>query len=356
MKNQKTHDVLTICSQCAKKYVVQQDDNFPLCCGKETLELAEPQSKQFGEPTPAKLAKINRLAKRQLSKDEVFTFEGKLCGDMIIPNRHVKLEKPLLEAFKQNAIEGVSMLLDHSWSGFFGRPKAAIPYGRTYDAVLRKSDVEGEEFALYADHYIVRGKEMDGISTDSIIQSIEDGTMFDTSIGWGADKFMCSICNNDYRNYMKCEHIAGREYAVDGEVKLCFIRALPPGYLMENSLVFDGAYPTAGVLSAVNGNSDSAFTVVEDLKKIGDVPLMNIYLPNRGTLTTVARKTDMPKAVFAGATLEKEDTQMFENKEQELEALKKEQEQQQQQEGETAASAENNEGLEASTDAQSTEG
>ena len=52
------------------------------------------------------------------------------------------------------------------------------------DAVLRRNKVEGEKWGLYGDVYIVRGKEKDGISTDSIIADIEDGTLFEVSIGF----------------------------------------------------------------------------------------------------------------------------------------------------------------------------
>src|SRR5690554_7553413 len=45
---------------------------------------------------------------------------------------------------------------DHSWANFFGG-QLALVYGRTFDAQLRKSDTEGEQWALYADHYLVRG-------------------------------------------------------------------------------------------------------------------------------------------------------------------------------------------------------
>lgn len=247
----------------------------------------------FGVPTAGQLEKINALAKRTLSKDEVFAFNAKLAGDMIIPGRYIQLSKPLLNVFKQNAIEGVAFLLDHSWSGF-GRPKAAIPYGRTFDAKLQKSDVDGEQWALNADHYIVRGIEIDNISTDSIIQSIEAGTMFDTSIGWGAQTLECSICGKDYRDYSQCQHFGGEEY--DG--KLCYAIAKPPGFLMENSAVFDGVYPTAGVLSQMGAgeNEPGGMILVENIKELPlGVTAYHAFSSQRGKLFTYAKKDDLAK-------------------------------------------------------------
>lgn len=258
-------------------------------------------AREYGEPTPSQLEKINQLAKKPLEKEEVFVFSAKLAGDMIIPNRYIQLSKPLLNTFKQDAVDGVSMLLDHSWAGFFGRPKPAIAYGRTFDAQMKHSDVEGEDWALYADHYIPRGVEIDGISTDSIIQSIEAGTMFDTSIGWGADKYVCSICGGDIRGY-RCSHWPGKKYVVnegedDERIELCYAIAKPPGFLMENSLVFDGAYPTAGVLSQVGNEGESHWVEVANLKETPpDAQLFHIFSSARGGLYTFARRDSLGKS------------------------------------------------------------
>jgi len=256
-------------------------------------------AREYGTPTSKQMEMINELAMVELQPEQVFVFPDKLVGDMIIPNRYMRISKQLLNVFKEDANSGVSLLIDHPWAGF-GRPKAAIPYGRTFNSKLKKSDVEGEEWALFADHYIVRGKEIDGISTDSIIASIEDGTFFDTSIGWGADKYECSVCG---KSYFSCEHYAGREY--EGEI--CHVIAKPPGFLMENSIVMDGAYPGAGVLSK-NGNTENAdMVLVDDMKGLSPgVSLFHTFSARKGKLLTFARREDIEKKIIAqGATLSK---------------------------------------------------
>lgn len=258
--------------------------------------------KKFGTPTSKQMARINELAKVELEPEQVFVFPDKLVGDMIIPDRYIQIHKSLLNVFKENAIAGVSMLLDHSWAGFFARPKPAIPYGRTFDARLKKSDIEGEEWALFADHYITRGKEIDGISTDSIIASIEDGTFFDSSIGWGAGTYICSICGNDYRDYKKCNHRMGEEY----DEGVCYVIAKPPGGLYENSLVFDGAYPGAGVLSSVGDVENSGMVVIDDLKGLTPgISLFHTFSARKGKLLTFAKKDDMTKGIVQGVILTK---------------------------------------------------
>jgi len=290
-------------------------------------------SVKYGTPTEEQLTKINSLAKRTLSKDEVFVFPNKLAGDMLIPDRYIKLSKELLEVFMKNAKEGVSLLLDHSWcpDGFFGlggRPKPAIPYGRTFDANLSVSVVEGETVALNADHYMMRGIEIDGISTDNLIQSIEAGTLFDTSIGFNFNNAECSVCGKDYYSG-DCKHWAGRTYEVEGDDGvtrnvLCYVTAKPPGGLWENSLVFDGAYPTAGVLSKTGEiieNQNGIFEVVTELKGLDPRKQLIATYSNRGGLTTFIKKSDHKKIYTIGDDRLKGSEKMNERLEKALEKL-----------------------------------
>ena len=256
-------------------------------------------SRKFGEPTPSQLEKINALAKRPLSKEEVFVFSSKMVGDaMIYHPWPVSLHKSLLEVFKQDALTGVAFMLDHSWAGF-ARPKPAYAYGRTFDARLRKGDMEGENWALYGDVYIVRGKEKDGVSTDAIIADIEDGTLFDVSVGFGNSLDECSVCGNNIWDGSKCEHWPGREY--DGQ--LCYIIAKPPGYLMELSGVFDGAYPSAEILSSAGGFGESAgdMQLIPSFTKFdGPVAQMyRVYSAARGRVLTFAKQAQVEKKLFA---------------------------------------------------------
>lgn len=276
------------------------------------------EEKAYGTPSPEQLAKINKLAKRNLKENEVFVFSHKMAGDMIIPERNVKLMKELLDVFALNAQKGVSRLLDHSWhtDGFWGmggRPKAALSYGRTFDSSFGPGTEEGETVSLNAETYMKRGVEIDGISTDSIIQSIEAGTMFDDSIGFNYGKAICSVCGNDYNNSEKCQHYAGETYEIKGEDGVtrqvfCYIQALPPGSLWEVSSVFSGAYPGAGVLSAADGdtleNEHGIYQVITDLKDIDPLkPIIATYSPRVGLLTMV-KKANHKKPFAIGGLIE----------------------------------------------------
>jgi hypothetical protein len=271
----------------------------------------------FGVPTNEQLRKINKLAKRTLSSDEVFVWPSKLAGDMIIPDRCVQIMKELLDVFAKDASKGVSFLIDHSWhsDGFWGmggRPRAAIPYGRTFDSKFASGTEEGETISLNADSYMMRGVEMDGIKTNDLISSIEAGTLFDSSIGFNFNCSICSICGNNYNDSNKCEHIAGKTYEVevDGVTKnmLCWIKAYPPGALWENSAVFDGAYPGAGMLSKAGDileNESGIYQVITELKDIDPAKSVIATYGERSGLLTMVKKSEHKKPFTLGGLVQK---------------------------------------------------
>lgn len=273
---------------------------------------------KFGVPTDEQLAKINKLAKRTLSADEVFAFPSKLAGDMIIPDRYVQLTKELLDVFAVDAKKGVSFLLDHSWhaDGFWGlggRPRAALSYGRSFDSKFGPATEESETISLNADTYMMRGVELDGIKTDDLIHSIEAGTLFDTSIGFNFNKGICSICGKNIYNSDECEHYPGKTYEVEGEDGvtrnlLCYAKAYPPGGLWENSGVFDGAYPGAGMLSKAGDileNETGIYQVVTELKDIDPTKPVIATYSQRAGLMTMVKKSENKKPFALGGLVQK---------------------------------------------------
>ncbi|MCP3778799.1 hypothetical protein [Paenibacillus sp. MZ03-122A] len=194
----------------------------------------------MAKPTPEQLTKINQLARVPLTEDEAYVFPAKLVGDQIIPRRFYRLTPNFLRKMAVQAREGVSLLMDHSWANM---GVMTIPLGRTFDSRLQ---MDGDELALYADHYMKLGQEIGDIKIDQIAEGIDAGTIFDTSIGFTVTSQTCSICGQEYFGG-NCPHIRGREY----DSKLCTVD-INDGDLMENSLVFDGAYPGAGVVGMSN--------------------------------------------------------------------------------------------------------
>jgi len=237
------------------------------------------------KPTPEQLARINQLAKSPLSEDQVYVFNAKLIGDKLIPERYQRVTPNFLRKMADDAKQGVSLMLDHSWASF---GQLALPYGRTFDASLQ-SEPDGE-LALYADHYMVRGQSLNGISTDDIISAVDAGTMFDTSVGFTITKLTCDLDGLDYWGGI-CPHWRGDTY--DGQV--CTVSA-DDGSLMENSLVFDGAYPGAGVVAASkhhhSHDNKKAWVLQEDAKALKSADSILCSFSNKSGLRTFSMQSE----------------------------------------------------------------
>ena len=219
-------------------------------------------------PTDEQWEKMKRHIKGDnYKKEDFFVFETLAVGDKIVPNRYMKLMPDLLATMREDAEKGVSLMLNHNWSQLGVQ---SIPIGKVFDGRIAEGSQEGETTALYTTQYILRDdSKVDGYSKNDIIKLIESGVLADTSVGWGTtrDSYKCSICGNSIYDYRKCEHIPGRKYIVNeetNEVKECIIHAHSPkekhagnNVLMENSVVFDGAYPNAVIQSAVGEEIDT---------------------------------------------------------------------------------------------------
>ena len=213
-------------------------------------------------PTDEQWAKMQKHIKSSnYKKDDFFVFETLAVGDKVVPNRYIKIMPDLLNTMKEDAEKGVSLMLNHNWSQ---EGVQSIPIGKVFDARIGEGTQEGESMALYTTQYILRDdSKVDGYSKNDIIKLIETGILADTSIGWGTtrESYKCSICQNSIYDWRKCDHIPGRKYIVNeetNEVKECIIEAHSPAekhagnnVLMENSIVFDGAYPNAIIQSKI---------------------------------------------------------------------------------------------------------
>ena len=213
-------------------------------------------------PTDEQWKKMkNHIKSDNYKKEDFFVFETLAVGDKIVPNRYMRLTPALLRVMEEDAKRGVSLMLNHNWSQLGVQ---SIPIGKVFDARIAGGTQEGEETTLYTTQYILRDdSKVDGYSKNDIIKLIESGILADTSVGWGTtrESYKCNICGHSIYDYRRCEHIPGQKYIVNeetNEVKECIIQAEPPkelhagnNVLMENSIVFDGAYPNAIIQSAV---------------------------------------------------------------------------------------------------------
>lgn len=242
-------------------------------------------------PTDEQWQKMQRHIKSdKYKKEDFFVFETLAVGDKIVPNRYMRLTPELLSVMREDAEKGVSLMLNHNWSQLGVQ---SIPIGKVFDGRIASSSQDGESTALYTTQYILRDdSKVDGYSKNDIIKLIETGTLADTSVGWGTtrESYTCSICGNCIYDWRKCEHIPGRKYIVNeetNEVKECIIEARPPkeihagnNVLMENSIVFDGAYPNAIIQSSVGEDIETSkgkFKVLEGKQELSEKDIIIGY-------------------------------------------------------------------------------
>ncbi|AIQ29361.1 hypothetical protein P40081_15290 [Paenibacillus sp. FSL P4-0081] len=190
----------------------------------------------MAKPTAEQLAKINQKALVSLTDEQVNVFQARIIGTKRIEKYMMKVTPNFLRKMADQVKEGVALLVDHPWQKW---DALSFPYGRTFDSKIVE---EGGELELYGDHYMAKGLEANGISTDQLAIGIDAGTIFDTSAGFVSTKHTCSICGGDYFRGSECSHMRGQEY----EGKECLVLA-DDGYIMENSIVFDGGYEGAGI-------------------------------------------------------------------------------------------------------------
>ena len=216
----------------------------------------------------------------------------------------MRLTPALLEVMKQDAQKGVSLMLNHNWSQFGVQ---SIPIGKVFDGRIDSSSQDGETTTLYTTQYILRDdSKVDGYSKNDIIKLIESGILADTSVGWGTtrESYKCNICGNSIYDWRKCEHIPGRKYIVDeetNEVKECIIQAEPPkelhagnNVLMENSIVFDGAYPNAIIQSAVGeeiNTSNGKYKVLNGKEKLSEKDTIIGYSMGEGNINLLYKQS-----------------------------------------------------------------
>ena len=234
----------------------------------------------MARPTQEQLEKINRLAHKELTADDVFVFSDLMIDDQVT-SYSSRLHPNLLRKFVKDATKGVGLLMSHD--------SGRLPVGRSFNARMQEEfDPELNDIAtsVYGDFYIDLGRNTESnMTTDDIAQGIESGTIFDTSVGFSAEQWECSICGHDIRDYRNCSHFPGRKYAVQREnaegefedvVETCIVVAgrNGKGELVENSLVYAGACGRATIVSnfshgSVRENDKSSnLHLIDNLKQV----------------------------------------------------------------------------------------
>lgn len=248
------------------------------------------------KPTLEQLEKINKFALTPLTEDSCYVFPN-LMIDNLPTSYYSIIQESLLRKFSQDVKSGVGLLLSHN--------NSKLPVGRSFDSTLvdEYNEETGEYIkTLYGDFYIALGRNTEsGMTTDDIVMGIDSGTMSDTSIGFNANSWDCSICSHDIRSW-NCSHYPGEKYVIEGKnendpdtIETCYVLVGGDGQgeLLENSLVYAGACNRASIVkqysrgSVKEIGSASKLQVVDEIKNVPlDATMYQFYAKDGVVLMT----------------------------------------------------------------------
>lgn len=248
----------------------------------------------MGKPTRAQLEKINSFSAKELTEDDVYVFEPLMIDDQKTSYNSV-IHTNLLKKFVKDARRGIPLLMNHN--------SHQLPIGRSFDSRLvdeYDEDLETSVKSVYGTFYIDLGRNTESnMTTDDIVKGIDSGTIFDVSIGFNAKKWECSICGHDIRDYLRCSHIPGRVYEVEGEDNIirneeCYVIVGKDGNgeLLELSLVYAGACNRATIKnfsneSTIDFENSSKLSIVDEIKNIPmDANIYQYYTKDGSILLT----------------------------------------------------------------------
>ena len=195
------------------------------------------KASQGGEPARVSaedLALINRLARRELKGEEVYTFSVRLCDNEV--DRDWERFAPQTLEELAGMFVGKSGIFDHRWSAL---GQAARIYRTEVVREPERRTKAGDGYCWLKGYaYMVRTG-----STRDLIAEIEGGIKKEVSVGCAVERAVCSICGADLRRD-QCGHKKGEVYGG----KLCYASLEGAGDAYEFSFVAVPAQPRAGVV------------------------------------------------------------------------------------------------------------
>lgn len=203
-------------------------------------------------PDPATMERIRASAMDPSIFDgrTPFVFRAQISSSVMDAYYTRMSPRTTLKNFAADAEAGVSFQDSHRLN--------ALGFGRSIQGEYLNANDTGDPPRVQAAFYTLPGLQLNGVSTDHLIDGIRSGIVKDVSVGFYGGSFICSVCGRDMLRDWDCPHIPGVEYEVrsdDGDslgpavTKLAFAW-VEDARLSEVSAVFDGATPGAAILKA----------------------------------------------------------------------------------------------------------
>ena len=203
--------------------------------------LKEAQGGQPAAVTEEDLALINRLARRELKKEEVYVFSLRLC-DNEVDRDNERFAPQTLEELGRLFV-GKSGIFDHQWSA---RGQAARIDKTQVVRQPQRLTRAGDGYCwLKGWAYMARTD-----SAKDLIAEIEAGIKKEVSVGCAVERAVCSICGEPMD---QCPHEKGENY---GGAE-CWAELTGAADAYEWSFVAVPAQPMAGVIKAMDRDGRS---------------------------------------------------------------------------------------------------
>lgn len=205
--------------------------------GRDSMKIMKQANAGGGRQADGEeLGLINQLARKELTAEEVYTFELRLC-DNEIDREWERFPRETLESLGEMFV-GKSGIFDHNWS-------AAGQSARIYKTQVVEEEgktTKAGDPACYLKGwaYMLRTE-----GNKDLIAEIEGGIKREVSVGCAVEKEICSICGGELGS---CRHVKGRTY----NGKLCWGELTKAKDAYEWSFVAVPAQPKAGVIKGMS--------------------------------------------------------------------------------------------------------
>lgn len=203
---------------------------------------------------PANRDELGELARARANDPTIFDELDPFFWAAIISNTRLDsywthMARSTLDNFARGAIDGVSFQNSHRWM--------ELPLGASLTG--RVEELDSGLVQVVSDFYTLVGLQLNELSTDQFIRGVRSGVVKDVSVGFSGGHRICDICGNNYLDYMRCPHFAGKVYEIEEHGVVRQVRAtvtIEEANLNEVSAVYDGATPGAVILKARSAAAD----------------------------------------------------------------------------------------------------
>lgn len=199
---------------------------------------------------------INKLTRRPLNAEEVYTFNVVLCDNDLDRDFEVFDLKCLYEL--KELFLGKTGIFDHDPKG--SNQTSRIYFTEVVRDPIKKTKLGQDYYMLKAKAYMIKNEK-----NKDLIEEIDGGIKKEVSIGCSVSCVKCSICGCNTKKE-KCEHVLGNRYIINGEEQLCYHVLENASDAYEWSFVAVPAQRQAGVVKSIK----KTFTNAYEANNFGD--------------------------------------------------------------------------------------